>query len=302
MYNHYIDTFLCVAQEGSFNKASEKMNLSTPSVRNHIEALERSFSVPLLERSNNGVKLTAAGQYFYVECQKIINMSADLINRTNHITKDRSRIIRLGISPINPLERFNQIWKSSPLASMFTLELVSFSSNINTEVPTSKTDADTADFGFAAEASLEYFVETVFLPFDSFRLTCAVPAAHPLAKKKKLSLSDLSEETLLFPYRGLPLLAHRFSDEMKKNHPDIQVDLQPLFYDLDLFNRCAENGTLLISLECWDELHPGMVNLPVDWDWHMPFGLIWKKDSRKEVLEFAEAFRKALETFPEKKI
>ncbi len=37
-----------------------------------------------------------------------------------------------------------------------------------------------------------------------------------------------------------------------------------------------------------------MVNLPVEWDWSMPYGLIYKKDVRPEAQEFLEAFKKAM--------
>ena len=142
---------------------------------------------------------------------------------------------------------------------------------------------------------MQNFVETDFLPFDQYALTVAVPLDHPLASRSKLAVSDLEGEILAFPSRGNPALANDFALSMATSHLNIKVETPPLFYDLELFNRYAEEHRILISLDCWDNMHPGLKNIPVDWNWAMPFGLIWKKDSRKEVLDFIEAFKEGME-------
>ena len=40
MYNPQLDTFLCVAEAGSFNKAAEKLYISPPAVIKQINLLE----------------------------------------------------------------------------------------------------------------------------------------------------------------------------------------------------------------------------------------------------------------------
>lgn len=52
MYNPQPETFLCVADSGSFNKAAEKLYISPPVVIKQINLLEktwtyRSLSVPI---------------------------------------------------------------------------------------------------------------------------------------------------------------------------------------------------------------------------------------------------------------
>ena len=58
MYNHLLDTFLCVADTGSFAKASEELYISSTAVMNQINALERQLQVKLLKRTPRGVTLT----------------------------------------------------------------------------------------------------------------------------------------------------------------------------------------------------------------------------------------------------
>ena len=44
MYNSYLDTFICVADCGSFNKAAEQLFISPTAVMKQINALEKPVS------------------------------------------------------------------------------------------------------------------------------------------------------------------------------------------------------------------------------------------------------------------
>ncbi len=294
MYNHLLDSFLSVVETGSFTKSAEHLHLSSTGIMKQINALEKDLGVTLFDRSSRGASLTSAGRFLFAETQKLVNLSFGIRTLIKNASDERSRVIRIGISPINPLDDFNGIWHKSPQAGKFRVTLVSLPSDINSSVPETTNDAQYSDLGFCSEAVLDQFVPTEAIFFAKYRVTCAVPLSHPLAKKKQLSLEDLKGETLLLPARGIPEFASRFSKFLKNHCPDVELEKPPLFYDLQLFNRCAESGRLLLSLSCWDHIHPEMLNLPVDWDWELPFGLIYKKDARKDVLDFINAFKEAL--------
>lgn len=53
--------FLAVIEHGSFKAAAEKLNQPRATLRRRVESLEVRAGVPLLERSRNGVEVTAAG-------------------------------------------------------------------------------------------------------------------------------------------------------------------------------------------------------------------------------------------------
>lgn len=53
------------------------------------------------------------------------------------------------------------------------------------------------------------------------------------------------------------------------------------FYDLDTFNRCEEEGYLLLTLDAWDNLVGSLITIPVDWDYKMLYGLLYKKNPSK---------------------
>ena len=58
------NTFLMVAEAGSFIDAARKMNITQSTVSARIKVLEELFGRPLFERSKSGATLTGAGEQF----------------------------------------------------------------------------------------------------------------------------------------------------------------------------------------------------------------------------------------------
>ncbi len=94
-----------------------------------------------------------------------------------------------------------------------------------------------------------------FLALGTYKCMVAVRREHPLAAKKRLTLSDLHGQTLMMVKAGDSGLNDRLRAELRKNHPQIQVENTPRFYDISVFNRCAETGHALLTLECWQDVH-----------------------------------------------
>jgi len=60
-----LETFLTVARERSFSKASAKLGISQPAVTQQIKFIEKYLAVKIIERKKNGIKLTAEGEELY---------------------------------------------------------------------------------------------------------------------------------------------------------------------------------------------------------------------------------------------
>lgn len=81
-------------------------------------------------------------------------------------------------------------------------------------------------------------------------------------------------------------------NDLERNHPQIRIEDTTQFYDLSVFNRCAETGHVLLTIECWQEVHPGLVSIPVNWDYSIPYGLLYSSNAPEDVLQFVEAVKK----------
>lgn len=61
MYNHQLETFIRVADAGSFNKAAEESYITPTAIIKQINLLEDSLGVKLFKRTRRGLTLTKAG-------------------------------------------------------------------------------------------------------------------------------------------------------------------------------------------------------------------------------------------------
>ena len=79
MYNSRLTAFVCVADCGSFNRAAERLYLSPPAIMKQVNALERHLDLKLLDRTNQGIRLTPAGRVIYRHAKYLFDYSAKAI-------------------------------------------------------------------------------------------------------------------------------------------------------------------------------------------------------------------------------
>ena len=70
MYNHQLETFIRVADAGSFNKAAEESYITPTAIIKQINLLEDSLGVKLFERTRRGLTLTKAGRSMYQDAEQ----------------------------------------------------------------------------------------------------------------------------------------------------------------------------------------------------------------------------------------
>ena len=78
MYNHQLDTFICVADAGSFSKTAELLYVSSTAIMKQINLLESSLGVQLFIRTPRGLTLTDAGKSYYQDAKYIIQYSKEI--------------------------------------------------------------------------------------------------------------------------------------------------------------------------------------------------------------------------------
>ncbi len=72
-----METFLTVARERSFSKASAKLGISQPAVTQQIKYIEKYLEAKIIDRKKNGIRLTPEGEELYsvvTRLEKAINI------------------------------------------------------------------------------------------------------------------------------------------------------------------------------------------------------------------------------------
>ena len=290
MYNHLLDTFLAVADCGSFTKASERLYISATAVMKQMNSLEKSLDLKLVERTPNGVRLTPAGEVIYRDAKFLMDYSQKSIASARAATHTYDTTFCVGTSLLNPAKPFMDLWyrvnKDFP---DYKLHLVPFEDDHEGIVSEIRQLGEKFDFLIGVCDSRTWLSYCQFLPLGRYRKMVAVSREHRLAGKRRLEIEDLYGETLMMVRRGDSGVNDEIRNDLERNHPQIHIEDTPQFYDLAVFNRCAETGNVLLTIECWQEVHPGLVSIPVNWDYSIPYGLLYSLDAPEDVLRFVKA-------------
>ncbi|PNV62770.1 LysR family transcriptional regulator [Clostridium sp. chh4-2] len=289
MYNHMLDTFIMAADCGSFTKAAERLYISPTAVMKQMNALETHLDIKLIERTPSGIRLTAAGAVIYQDAKFMIDYSAKSIASAKAALHKSDTTFCIGTSLLNPAKPFMDLWyrinKDFP---EYKLHLVTFEDNHEGILSEIEQLGKKFDFLIGVCDSKAWLSRCNFLPLGRYKKMIAVSREHRLAVKERIDIEDLYGETLMMVERGDSGVNDFLRNDLEKHHPQIRIEDTPQFYDLSVFNRCAETGNVLLTLECWQDVHPGLVSIPVNWDYSIPYGLLYSFDAPEDVCRFAE--------------
>ena len=293
MYNPQLETFLCVAESGSFNKAAEKLYISPPAVIKQINLLEESLGLQLFVRSHRGLQMTKAGQSLLQDARYIIQYCKDSVTRARNAVQETDNVIRIGTSAMTPAQVLVDLWpKVQRFCPDIKFQLVPFENTPENAREIRGNLGRNLDVvaGISDETMLR-LRQCAGLELSREPICCAVPVHHRLAQKDKLTLDDLYGEKLMLMHRDWSHYVDLLRDDLWKNHPQIQIE-DFNFYDVSVFNQCENNNCVLMAIENWRYVHPLLKVLPVDWSYTIPFGLLHAPNASPVVRRFLEAVRR----------
>ena len=275
LYNHQLDTFLQVADAGSFSKAAESLYISSTAVMKQINLLENSLEVELFIRTPRGLTLTDAGKSYYQDAKYMIQYAKDAQTRAKNAMQSNANVIRIGTSLMTPHQFLMDLWPQIHDAQPeLKFQIVNFDNT-----PENAREI-LGHLGQNIDIVAGIFDETMLnlrgctaLELTQEPICCAVSIYHPLAQKSQLSIEDLYGQRLMLMQRNWSTQVDRLRDELETHHPDVEI-VDFSFYNVDVFNRCENDDVLLMAVPIWENVHPLLKILPVDWDYSIPFGLL----------------------------
>ena len=191
-----------IIELGSFTKAAESLGYTQSSISQMIASLENELSIKLLTRSRYGVKLTIEGADLYPFIERSIYQYRSMLEKANEIKGLETGIIRVGtISSVTchwMPQLINGFKKEYPNVQFL------FHQGDYTLIPEWIASGQ-IDFGFInPNADTNLNTKTI----KDGEMLAVLPKNHPLAKKKSISLSDLTDEPYILLEEG------RYSEPM----------------------------------------------------------------------------------------
>lgn len=228
-----LNTFIHVAELGSFSRAGELLGYSQPTVSVQIRQLEQELGVRLFDRVGHLVRLTDQGRDALHYAQSIVRLSQKM--RSEPAAEGAVPVVRLATadslcSPLM-LQHFTAIRRAHPNISLHlttagTADLLRLlDSNAADLVCTLDNHVFNTNYVIAAE-------ERVGVHF-------AVSIHHPLAGKERLTKQDLLTQDFLLTERGMSyrrLLDEWMARDSYQIHPILESS------SADLICRLVEQG------------------------------------------------------------
>ena len=235
MHIETLKTFCDLVETGSFNKAAQLNRISQSAVSQQLKALEKRYGRPLLERSQrSGVALTEAGKLFYTECKELLERFRALEERLREQAETIAGTVRvatvysIGLHELPPY--IKQFMKTHP--------------QVKVHIEYSRTDKvceaclnNTIDFGIVALPLRRPNIAVLPLRQDKLVAVCA--PEHRLARRRKVSLTQLTGEDFVAFERDIP--TRKTIDGIFKTHK-VAVNVVMEFDNIETIKRSVEVG------------------------------------------------------------
>ena len=196
--------FVAVADAGTFTRAAERMFVTQPTLSQQIRRLEEMVGTPLLQRSREGVRLTAAGSVLLEESRTVLSLVDRGVSRTRQaagLGRPRLRVVlppylpeALAVATASRLRAtaaavsVDIAWMETPLDGEFSL------------IRHRRADAG-LDWLAPAEQALAASLDVMNL--GEFEPDVWIPASHPAAPRGTISLGELARMDVIHgPPRG----------------------------------------------------------------------------------------------------
>jgi DNA-binding transcriptional LysR family regulator len=203
---HQLEAFEAVALHRSFTRAAEALYLTQPAVTRQVAALEAELKTRLFDRLGRTVRLTAAGAALHRYAEQILHLARDARDAVADIEAGAAGRIDVGASSTlatyvlpSLLRRFRETHPrvEITISTGVSARIVEMVREGEADIGLVTTEATSG--GTAADRALTLTV------LADYATCVVVPPTHALAKRGRVSASDLAGSSLLLMEAGTNL-------------------------------------------------------------------------------------------------
>jgi DNA-binding transcriptional LysR family regulator len=186
---YQIAALAAVGREKSFSNAALELGISQSAVTQHINALETEVGTKLLIRGRGGSELTSAGLEIYELADRIHVLEMQLEERILNLTSLETGKLRICVSTPRPAMAIISAFKQR--YSGVEVEITVAPRQENLQLLKTR-EVDISIVAEPGKLSGLAYIEIERRPFVGI-----VPLSHRLARRKKITLSELTDETFV---------------------------------------------------------------------------------------------------------
>ncbi len=91
--------FLVLADEGSFSKAADVLNITQPSLSQYVKKIEKQLGLELFDRSNGDVRLTDAGRVYIETARRVLDLEHQMDGKLADLRSYKTGSLIIGAAP-----------------------------------------------------------------------------------------------------------------------------------------------------------------------------------------------------------
>jgi DNA-binding transcriptional LysR family regulator len=287
-----LEYFVAVAEEANFTRAAERVHISQSGVSAQIRRLEHDLGATLIDRSGRTATVTTAGKAALEHARAALASADDVrraVDEVNGLVRGRLVVGMVTACTVTPLfDALAAFHRSHPGVELTLLE--DSSDRLIESVRTGATDLALIGSAGAAPPGLDA------LPIISEPLVAAVPLGHPLARRRRATLAEISEYPIVCLPQGTGIRA--VFDQACTAHgirPDIALQASAPDAVADLATRGL--GIAILSRSMTDR-HDGRLAAVAIEDIETPavLALIWTRTPSPALRELLVHCRDAFGT------
>ena len=284
--------FVAVAEELNVRQAATRLHLSQPPLSRQIHDLEDEVGTKLFLRSQSGMRLTEAGRTFLTEARSILSQSQRAVQLAQAASRGEAGHLDIayaveGFEPVllRVIRLFRQLF---PMVE-FGIRELQYHQQVQELI------SRRIDLGYVGIRFPELESELVFECLRKTPFLVALPPGHPLAKQRRLRLSELANEKFISirrtaaAYHSLFVSHCRsagFMPEIAREEADGALSLLGLVSAGFGVALVPETFRQILPVEV--EFRPLRPSIPT-FDFH----IAWRRDNQSSVLHaFLEMLRK----------
>ncbi|MGE0829748.1 MAG: LysR family transcriptional regulator [Hyphomonadaceae bacterium] len=272
-------SFVLLADELSFSRAAKRANMTQPGMSQHIQRLENTLGVRLVERDRKTVRLTEAGRILLEGARQILecmHATADAVRTQGCKKNERLAIGYVPIAISSPMTSIIQKFQDeNPGFDVRMRE----ASSMEQRRQLLKGELQ---LGFltpqdAAEESSE---EICQLEICREQIIACVPERHPLAKRESISVGDLRNEPLItLPPECAPRWHRELSTRCRQAGFEPRI-VQHAMQTQSIIALVAAGVGISFTIASFSPLpHQGVIMKAIDdMSWDVPIVLTWSRD------------------------
>lgn len=189
-------TFVAVAEEGSFTRASDRLHVVQSAVSATVRKLEGELGVALFDRSTHQVRLTDAGRALLPEARRTLAAAAAAREAIDAIKGGLRGTVALGTMQAQGMHSINVPALLSEFRTRHPGVTVTIRHAGGSTAMANQVREGGLDLAFVALPGTSWPGVTL-TPLTREPIALLVPTGHPLARRAGVEIAELRDETLV---------------------------------------------------------------------------------------------------------